>query len=75
MIQTLAALGTGFDCASKSEILNVLSFGVSPERIIFAQPAKLKSHVQCAAGNGIKWMTFDNEVELHKTKKLYPTAE
>lgn len=75
VIRTLAALGTGFVCASKNEILNVLSFGIPPERIVFAQPTKLKSHIQCAVDNGVKWITFDNAAELYKTKDLYPTAE
>ena len=40
IVRTLAALGTGFDCASKTEISMVLSTGVKPEDVIFAHPAK-----------------------------------
>ena len=71
----LAALGTGFDCASKAEIDQVLKLGVQPSRIIYAQPCKTKSHVRHAAQQGVKQMTFDNADELHKIKALFPEAE
>lgn len=38
VLRLLAALGTGFDCASKQEIEQVLNIGVDPSRIIYAQP-------------------------------------
>ncbi|CAD7692048.1 unnamed protein product [Nyctereutes procyonoides] len=38
IVKTLAATGTGFDCASKTEIQLVQSLGVPPERIIYANP-------------------------------------
>lgn len=75
MLEVLAALGTGFDCASKAEINKVLSLGVGTDRIIFANPAKPSSHIRHAAAVGIEMMTFDNEVELYKVKDLYPTAK
>lgn len=46
LLQTLAALGTGFDCASKSEIRSVLELGVDPSSIIYANPCKQKSHLK-----------------------------
>lgn len=75
MIRLLAALGTGFDCASKAEIDLVLKAGVDPSRIIYAQPCKTKSYIRHAAQQGVKQMTFDNADELYKTKSLYPDAE
>lgn len=33
VIEVLAALGAGFDCASKVEINKVLELGVSPESV------------------------------------------
>lgn len=75
VIETLAALGTGFDCASKGEINKVLDLGVDPSRIIFANPAKPISHIRHAATVGIDTMTFDNESELHKVKNLFPNAK
>jgi len=75
VLQTLSKLGTGFDCASKAEIQKVLRLKVEKERIIYANPCKQSSHIKYAAKHGVARMTFDNETELHKIKKLYPTAE
>ncbi|XP_047120199.1 ornithine decarboxylase 1-like [Schistocerca piceifrons] len=75
ILEVLAALGTSFDCASKAEINKVLSIGVDPSRIIFANPAKPASHIRHAAAVGVDLMTFDNECELHKIKSLFPTAK
>lgn len=75
VLRLLAALGTGFDCASKQEIEQVLNIGVDPSRIIYAQPCKNKSYLRWAAGKGVKQMTFDNADELYKIRAHYPTAE
>jgi ornithine decarboxylase len=75
ILRLLAALGTGFDCASKAEMEQVLAMGVDPSRIIYAQPCKTKSHLRYAAKNGVKQLTFDNADELYKTKALFPDAE
>lgn len=53
----------------------MLSLGVEPSRIIFANPAKPASHIRHAAAVGVDTMTVDNESELHKIKKLFPTAK
>ncbi|KAI6087006.1 pyridoxal-dependent decarboxylase [Hypoxylon rubiginosum] len=75
VIQLLAGLGTGFDCASKAEIEQVLDMGVDPTRIIYAQPCKTNSYVRYVANKGVKQMTFDNADELRKIAKLFPDAE
>lgn len=75
VLKVLATLGTGFDCASKTEINKVLSLNVNSERIIFANPAKPNSHIRHAAAMGVDVMTFDSEVELHKIKELFPQAK
>lgn len=74
-MKVLATLGTGFDCASKTEINKILSLNVSAERIIFANPAKPNSHIRHAASMGVDVMTFDSEIELHKIKELFPQAK
>ena len=74
ILEVLAALGTGFDCASKSEINKILSLGVEPERIIYANPVKPTSHIKYAATTKVDLMTFDNETELYKIKELFPQA-
>lgn len=75
MLRVLAALGTGFDCASKHEIESVLDVGVSGDRIIFANPAKPARHLKYATSNGVNTMTFDNALELHKIKAIAPNAK
>ncbi|GAB7355226.1 hypothetical protein MBLNU459_g5779t1 [Dothideomycetes sp. NU459] len=75
VLRLLAELGTGFDCASKAEIEQVLRLGVDPSRIIYAQPCKTKSYVRYAAKEGVRQMTFDNADELYKIKELSPDAE
>jgi len=75
VIRLLAELGTGFDCASKTEIDLVLKESVDPSRIIYAQPCKTSSYVRYAASQNVKQMTFDNTDELYKIKKLFPGAE
>lgn len=75
ILRLLAALGTGFDCASKAEIDSVLELGVDPSRIIYAQPCKTISHIRHAAKMGVKQMTFDNADELYKVKEFFPGAE
>ena len=75
VLRLLAALGTGFDCASKTEIEQVLNLGVDPARIIYAQPCKTKSYLRYTAKQNVKQMTFDNTDELYKIKELFPSAE
>lgn len=74
IVQTLAALGTGFDCASKGEIANVLSYGVAPESIIYANPTKPVSHLNFASEMNVKVMTVDSDFELQKISKNYPNS-
>lgn len=75
VLRLLAALGSGFDCASKTEIEQVLKMGVDPSRIIYAQPCKTKSYLRYTAKQNVKQMTFDNTDELYKIKELCPDAE
>ncbi|XP_065061749.1 ornithine decarboxylase-like isoform X2 [Rhopilema esculentum] len=75
VLNFLSNNGLGFDCASKVEIQTMLNLGVSPDRIIFANPCKQTSHIKYAASNNVSMMTFDNEQELHKIKANYPHAQ
>lgn len=75
ILKLLAYLGAGFDCASKTEIQTVLELGVSPHRIIFANPCKQRSYIKYAHKKGVNYMTFDNEHELHKIKECHPNAK
>jgi len=75
ILRLLAALGTGFDCASNGEITQVLSLGVDPSRVIFANPCKATSFIRQSAKSGVDMMTFDNTDELHKIARVHPGAK
>ncbi|XP_023600016.1 antizyme inhibitor 2-like isoform X2 [Myotis lucifugus] len=74
VLRVLAALGTGFDCASQVELEQVLGLGVAPSRIIYAHPCKPVSHLQYAARHGVQLLTFDSEEELTKVAQHHPGA-
>lgn len=75
VLRLLAALGTGFDCASNNEISQVLDIGgMDPSKIIFANPCKAVSFVRNAAKRGVDTMTFDNADELYKIARAHPRA-
>lgn len=74
ILKMLAGLGVGFDCASKIEMQTMLGMGVPPSKIVYANPCKQASHIRFSEKHGIAMMTFDNEMELHKIKELYPAS-
>ncbi|KAI1205469.1 uncharacterized protein F4807DRAFT_442695 [Annulohypoxylon truncatum] len=74
LLRYLEALGTGFDCASIEEIRCVLSLGVEPSRIIFANPCKSPSSVRFARTIGVHRTTCDNIDELEKIHSIMPEA-
>jgi ornithine decarboxylase len=75
LLSVMAQLGAGFDCASKEEIKTMVDLGVSPERIIYAHPAKPMSHLKFAVESGVHLSTFDSEDELFKVANFDPQAE
>lgn len=75
ILNTLVNLGVGFDVASKLELSTVLSFGVSSDRIIYANPIKDIPSISYAKYVGVSKMTFDNEDELKKISFCHPKAE
>lgn len=66
LVSVLATLGANFDCATKSEIDLVLSLGVSPNRIVFANPCKPKSHILYSKSVGVNLATYDSVYEVEK---------
>lgn len=49
--------------------------GVTADRIIFANPAKIRSHISYAAKAGVDMVTFDSISELNKIKEFHPNAK
>mmetsp|Transcript_51817 Transcript_51817/g.102790 ORF Transcript_51817/g.102790 Transcript_51817/m.102790 type:complete len:562 (+) Transcript_51817:197-1882(+) len=66
LLATLAACGAGFDCASAGELKQVLSLGVDPNRVVFANPCKRFVDLKCIAHNKVPHTTFDSACELEK---------
>lgn len=54
--------------------LQVSSLGVSPDRIVFANPCKRPRDLRCAADAGVELTTFDTEAELAKLGRFAPGA-
>ena len=75
IIRTLKEVGSSFDVASLQEIELVLSQGVPPEKMIFANTVKRKKGLRYARQVGVNLMTYDNEEELKKIAMIYPEAQ
>jgi ornithine decarboxylase len=70
VLAEFAALGAGFDCASKVEVDKALLTQVSPQSdIIFAQSTKRKIDFQSIEATGIQLTTFECVEELIKIAK------
>ena len=74
IIRQLSAIGAGFDCASRLEMMRVLRTSSEPD-IILANPIKSPADLRYARSRGIKRMTLDNLDELEKIHALFPDAE
>lgn len=75
LLSLLAAMDSNFDCASRAEIDYVLSLGVSPDRILFANPCKPEADLTYAAKVGVNLTTFDSTNEVEKIKRLHPKCD
>lgn len=74
IIDVLAKLGCGFDCASKDEIVMAKSTGADKESILYANPVKDVESLQFARSQDVDYITFDSECELDKIKVFHPDA-
>jgi len=74
LLEVLAVLGAGFDCASEAEVELVMSLGVSADRIIFANPCKRPADIRALSSRGIVHSTFDTESELVKLNRWAPES-
>ncbi|GMF27921.1 unnamed protein product [Phytophthora fragariaefolia] len=75
VLSLLAKLGAGVDCASQSEVALSLEHGVPPERIIFANTMKQRSHLRFARKHNVPLMVFDSSDELVKIQSEFPEAK
>ncbi|KAG5505567.1 hypothetical protein JIQ42_08333 [Leishmania sp. Namibia] len=76
ILELLAALGAGFDCASKEEIRLLLNNHLveSPDDIIFANPCKQLGDMREANACGVTYVTVDNQLEIEKISRMMPLA-
>uniref|UniRef100_A0A8I6Z7W3 Ornithine decarboxylase n=1 Tax=Hordeum vulgare subsp. vulgare TaxID=112509 RepID=A0A8I6Z7W3_HORVV len=76
MLGAMAALGAGFDCASRAEIEAVLALGVvEPGSIVYANPCKPEAHLRYAAEVGVNLATYDTVDEVAKVKRCHPRCD
>ncbi|XP_018618502.1 antizyme inhibitor 1-like [Scleropages formosus] len=75
VIEILAALGVGFACSNKNDLVLVQDFGVSPENILYTGACKQLSHIKYAAKSGIDVLVCDNETEMCKIARCHPRAK
>mmetsp|Transcript_5464 Transcript_5464/g.8504 ORF Transcript_5464/g.8504 Transcript_5464/m.8504 type:complete len:114 (-) Transcript_5464:710-1051(-) len=75
ILKEMACRGQCFDCASVAEIKAVLDLGVSPDRIIFANPIKGDDAINFAREHDVNFMTFDSEEEARTLAELHPKCE
>lgn len=66
ILETLEQYGCSFDCASTKEIEITLRLGVTPDRILFANPVKTRLSLEYAFSCGVNRFTFDCIEELDK---------
>jgi ornithine decarboxylase len=63
-----------FACTTPEEVKRVLSFGASPEDVLFYSAHKVRSHLSYMREKGVRLMPFDDEAELRKIAAEYPSA-
>ncbi|MCX7779516.1 MAG: type III PLP-dependent enzyme [Negativicutes bacterium] len=72
IVRKLAGLGACFDVASDGEMLALTSYGISPERMVYANPVKTPSGLAVAKQTGVHQFTFDSESEIGKMAAAVP---
>ncbi|XP_044744873.1 ornithine decarboxylase 1-like [Coccinella septempunctata] len=73
VMETLAALGVGFDCTTKKNLVQALG-AVPANSIYLSSRLQTEGLLKYAAGAEIALLCFDNKSELEKLKKCYPDA-
>lgn len=72
LVQALADIGSCFDVASDGEMLELAAMGISPDRIIYANPVKTASGLAVAGRTGVRKFTFDSEHEIGRIAQAIP---
>lgn len=72
IVQRLAELGACFDVASDGEMQQLHELGISPDRLVYANPVKTAGGFAKARETGVNTFTFDSESEIEKMAKAVP---
>ncbi|XP_060060911.1 antizyme inhibitor 2 isoform X4 [Erinaceus europaeus] len=59
----------------QAEMELVQHIGVPASKIIYSSPCKQIAQIKYAAKNGVRLLSFDNEMELEKVVKSHPSAK
>ena len=70
LIQDVAKLNLGFDCASKGEIQKALNLGIFPNNIVYSNSIKEERDIKFAMKNEVLLTTADTFEELQKIQKM-----
>src|SRR5437763_2340796 len=70
VLQTLAALGSGFEVSSLVELRSVLALGVAPTQVMSSNPIKAVPFIQAAFAAGVDRYAVDSRAELIKLAHL-----
>jgi ornithine decarboxylase len=74
VVAHLAALGSGFEISSATELDQLLALGVDPAEVLFSNPVKPEAHIGRAYRAGVRRFAFDSIDELAKLGRAAPGA-
>lgn len=72
LVQRLVELGACFDVASDGEMQQMQTLGVTPDRLVYANPVKTARGLATAREVGVTTFTFDSEAEIAKMAENVP---
>jgi len=75
ILKILDDLGCNFEIASISELDQLISLGISPERIISSNPIKISKFIEKAYEYGVNRFSFDSYQEIDKIERLAPKSQ
>ncbi|AEH50365.1 type III PLP-dependent enzyme [Pseudothermotoga thermarum] len=75
ILERLRNLGSNFDVASIGEIKKLLELGVTPDRMIFANPMKREKDIAEAYRIGLRLFVADCPMELEKIAENAPGSQ
>ena len=72
IVRRLIELGACFDLASDGEIRALAAMGVSPDRLVYANPMKTLAGLKAAQQTGVYKFTYDSASEIGKMAAAIP---